>query len=123
MLNTSIASNAQNGSTRFWITRAELESLPGVGRKTASVILNIAFDKPTIAVDTHVFRVTNRLGLVNSKTPIETENQLLKIVPKKWAKTAGNLLLLHGRYICTAKNPKCIFCPLRKFCANKLQRQ
>ncbi|MBU0744188.1 MAG: endonuclease III, partial [Gammaproteobacteria bacterium] len=79
--------------------REELEALPGVGRKTANVILNIAFDKPTIAVDTHVFRVANRLGLANGKTPEEVENKLLEIVPKKFANKAGSLLLLHGRYI------------------------
>jgi endonuclease III len=102
-------------------TREDLESLPGVGRKTANVILNIAFDKPTIAVDTHVFRVANRLGLVKSKTPEETEYKLLKIIPKKFAKTAGNLLLLHGRYTCIARKPKCKLCTINKFCHYKFK--
>lgn len=98
-------------------TREELEALPGVGRKTANVILNIAFGKPTIAVDTHVFRVANRTGLAKGKTPEEIEEQLLKIIPKEFAKIAGSLLLLHGRYVCTAKNPKCRTCPINKLCA------
>jgi len=97
-------------------TREELEALPGVGRKTANVILNIAFDKPTIAVDTHVFRVANRIGLAKGKTPEEIEEQLLKIIPEKFAKTAGSLLLLHGRYVCTAKNPKCPACCINRLC-------
>ncbi len=97
-------------------TRKELEHLPGVGRKTANVILNIAFNQPTIAVDTHVFRVSNRLGLVNSKTPAETEEKLLKIIPKKFAKIAGNLLLLHGRYTCPSQKPKCESCVINRYC-------
>lgn len=101
--------------------REMLEQLPGVGRKTANVILNIAFGKPTIAVDTHVFRVTNRINLAQGKTPEEIETKLLKIVPKKFAKIAGNLLLLHGRYICIAKQPKCNICALNTFCAYKLK--
>ncbi|CAL7959507.1 endonuclease III [Gammaproteobacteria bacterium] len=96
--------------------REELEALPGVGRKTANVILNIAFGKPTIAVDTHVFRVANRIGLAKGKTPEEIEEQLLKITPKEFAKTAGSLLLLHGRYVCTAKNPKCSACCINRLC-------
>ena len=98
-------------------TREELETLPGVGRKTANVILNIAFNQPTIAVDTHVFRVTNRIGLAEGKTPEEIETKLLKIIPKKFGKTAGNLLILHGRYTCTAQKPKCKICVINKFCA------
>ncbi len=98
-------------------THEELETLPGVGRKTANVILNIAFGKPTIAVDTHVFRVANRIGLAQGKTPKEIEEQLLKIIPKEFAKTAGNLLILHGRYVCTARNPKCRICCINKLCA------
>jgi endonuclease-3 len=101
-------------------TREELEALPGVGRKTTNVILNIAFDKPTIAVDTHVFRVANRIGLAVGKKPEAIEEQLLKIIPKKFAKTAGSLLLLHGRYVCSAKNPKCSACCLNKLCAYQI---
>lgn len=102
-------------------TRKELENLPGVGRKTASVILNIAFAQPTIAVDTHVFRVANRSGLAQGKTPEKIEAQLLKIIPQEFAKAAGNLLLLHGRYVCRAKNPKCQFCSINKFCSYKFK--
>ncbi len=111
----------KNFNSQIPTTREALEKLPGVGRKTANVILNIAFNEPTIAVDTHVFRVANRLGLVKSKTPEETELKLLKIVPKKFAKTAGNLLLLHGRYTCLAQKPKCKICPLSKLCAYKFK--
>ncbi|MDR1057124.1 MAG: endonuclease III [Coxiellaceae bacterium] len=100
-------------------TRQELENLPGVGRKTANVILNIAFDKPTIAVDTHVFRVANRVGIVIGKTPEEIETKLLKIVPKKFANIAGNLLLLHGRYTCIAQKPKCTICVINNLCNHK----
>jgi endonuclease III len=96
--------------------RKKLEELPGVGRKTANVVLNIAFDKPTIGVDTHVFRVSNRVGLAPSKTPEETEEKLLKIVPTKFGKIAGNLLLLHGRYTCTSQKPKCTICVINKWC-------
>jgi endonuclease-3 len=94
----------------------QLETLPGVGRKTANVILNIAFQQPTIAVDTHVFRVANRLGIAPGKTPQEVEKKLLKIVPQKFKVVAGNLLLLHGRYTCKALQPLCINCPLKKLC-------
>ena len=87
--------------------------------KTTNVILNIAFDKPTIAVDTHVFRVANRTGLAKGKTPEEIEEQLLEIIPKKFAKIAGSLLLLHGRYICTAKSPECSDCCINKLCIKK----
>lgn len=96
--------------------RETLEHLPGVGRKTANVILNIAFNQPTIAVDTHVFRVAKRLNLAEGKIPEEIERQLLKIVPKKFATTAGNLLLLHGRYTCLARNPQCKICPINNIC-------
>lgn len=102
-------------------TQEELESLPGVGHKTANVILNIAFGKPTIAVDTHVFRVANRIGLAKGKTPEEIEKQLLKVVPKEFAKTSGNLLLLHGRYVCIAKKPKCTTCCINKWCSYRLK--
>lgn len=97
-------------------TFEELEALHGVGRKTANVVLNIAFGKPTIAVDTHVFRVSNRLGLVNAKNVEKTEQDLLKIVPKKFLQHAHHLLILHGRYTCTARNPKCQNCGIERYC-------
>ena len=100
-------------------TREELEVLPGVGRKTANVVLNAAFNKPTIAVDTHVFRVGNRTGLSNGKDPEKVENQLLKILPTKHIKKAHNLILLHGRYICKARNPLCKICVINKICLYK----
>jgi len=97
----------------------ELINLPGVGRKTANVVLNAAFNKPTIAVDTHVFRVGNRTGLSNGKNPEQVENQLLKILPKKYIKNAHHLILLHGRYICRARNPLCKKCIINKICLYK----
>jgi endonuclease-3 len=97
----------------------ELILLPGVGRKTANVVLNAAFNKPTIAVDTHVFRVSNRTGLSNGKNPDYVENQLLKILPKKYIKKAHHLILLHGRYICKARNPLCKKCVINKICLYK----
>lgn len=100
--------------------REDLESLPGVGRKTANVILNTAFDQATIAVDTHIFRVANRTGLAQGKTPRVVENGLINIIPKKYLKNAHHWLVLHGRYICTARNPKCANCPIKKWCLNTL---
>ena len=97
----------------------ELINLPGVGRKTANVVLNAAFNKPTIAVDTHVFRVGNRTGLSNGKNPTQVENQLLKILPKKYIKNAHHLILLHGRYTCRARNPLCKKCIINKICLYK----
>ena len=97
----------------------ELILLPGVGRKTANVVLNEVFDKPTIAVDTHVFRVCNRTGLSNVKNPEQVENQLLKIIPKKHIKKAHHLILLHGRYICKARKPLCKKCVINKICLYK----
>lgn len=96
--------------------RDALESLPGVGRKTANVILNTAFNAETIAVDTHIFRVANRTGLAKGKTPLLVEKGLLTIIPKKYIKDAHHWLVLHGRYICTARNPKCFACPIAKWC-------
>jgi endonuclease-3 len=93
--------------------------LPGVGRKTANVVLNAAFNKPTIAVDTHVFRVANRTGLTNGKNPEQVENQLLKILPKKHIKKAHHLILLHGRYTCKSRNPLCKKCVINKICLYK----
>ena len=97
----------------------ELMLLPGVGRKTANVVLNAVFNKPTIAVDTHVFRVGNRTGLSSGKNPEQVENQLLKILPKKHIKKAHHLILLHGRYICKARNPLCKECTIKKICLYK----
>ena len=97
----------------------ELMLLPGVGRKTANVVLNAAFNKPTIAVDTHVFRVGNRTGLTNGKNPEQVENQLLKILPKKHIKKAHHLILLHGRYTCKSRNPLCKKCVINKICLYK----
>ncbi len=96
--------------------RAALESLPGVGRKTANVVLNIAFKEPTIAVDTHIFRLCNRTGLAPGKTPLAVEEALLKCVPKKYRRHAHHWLILHGRYVCKARKPDCPNCILRKFC-------
>lgn len=100
-------------------TREALERLPGVGRKTANVILNTAFGQPTIAVDTHLFRLGNRLGLAKGKTPLEVENKLMKAVPKAYLKDAHHLLILHGRYICTARQPKCGECVIHDLCEYK----
>lgn len=93
-----------------------LISLPGIGRKTANVILNCAFGKPTIAVDTHVHRVSNRLGLSNASTPEKIERDLLAIIPKKYLKHAHHWLILHGRYTCKARAPLCHDCALKKYC-------
>jgi endonuclease III len=97
----------------------ELMLLPGVGRKTANVVLNAVFNKPTIAVDTHVFRVGNRTGLSSGKNPEQVENQLLKILPKKHIKKAHHLILLHGRYTCKSRNPLCKKCVIHKICLYK----
>ena len=94
----------------------ELMQLPGVGRKTANVVLNTAFNKPTIAVDTHVFRVSNRTGLTNGKSPEQVENQLLKKLPKKYLIKAHHLILLHGRHVCKARNPLCKKCIINNIC-------
>ena len=97
----------------------KLIDLPGVGRKTASVVLNEGFGLPTIAVDTHVFRVSNRTGLANGKNPDEVQENLYKIVPKKYLKNAGHTLLLHGRYTCKARTPSCKTCIIIKYCKYK----
>ena len=96
--------------------REELEALPGVGRKTASVILNTAFGEPTIAVDTHIFRVANRTGLAKGKTPLEVEKRLTKLTPDKFRQNAHHWLILHGRYICKARKPICSECIIVNFC-------
>ena len=97
-------------------TREELVELPGVGRKTANVVLNEAFGIPTIAVDTHVFRVANRTGLAKGKTVLETEKKLLEVTPDKWKKDAHHYLILHGRYVCKAKNFECSSCSINREC-------
>ena len=95
----------------------ELQKLPGVGRKTANVIASVVYKKPTMAVDTHVFRVAARIGLtVNATTPLETEKQLVKYIPEDKIAIAHHWLILHGRYICVARAPKCEICPLQKYC-------
>ena len=98
-------------------TRDELVSLPGVGRKTANVVMNVAFGEPAIAVDTHIFRVCNRTGFAPGKTPAEVEEKLLKVVPKDYLLNAHHWLLLFGRYICKARNPECIRCPVAEYCS------
>ncbi|WP_352406147.1 endonuclease III [Petrimonas sp.] len=95
----------------------DLLTIPGVGRKTANVMLSVAFDLPAMAVDTHVFRVSNRIGLTdNSKSPLETERELVKYIPEKLLTRAHHWLILHGRYICIARKPKCGICGLRDWC-------
>ena len=100
-------------------TREELEALPGVGRKTANVVLNTVFDQPTIAVDTHIFRVCNRTGLARGKNVRAVEDKLLKVVPDEYKPGAHHWLILHGRYVCIARKPKCPICPIRDLCAYK----
>ncbi|MFT7098507.1 MAG: endonuclease-3 [Rickettsiales bacterium] len=94
----------------------DLQSLAGVGRKTANVVMNCAFGALTIGVDTHVFRVPNRIGMVNTKNELQTELALLKKIPKKWKQHAHHWLILHGRYICMARKPKCEICTISQFC-------
>jgi len=95
----------------------DLQKLPGIGRKTANVIASVVFNKPALAVDTHVFRVAARIGLsVNAKTPLETERQLLKYIPGELIPIAHHWLILHGRYVCEARKPKCSVCGLKDFC-------
>ncbi len=96
--------------------RAALEALPGVGRKTANVVLNTAFGEPTIAVDTHIFRVANRTGIAPGKTVLEVEKKLLKVVPEEFTQDAHHWLILHGRYICVARKPKCPACIIEDLC-------
>ena len=97
-------------------SREKLVKLPGVGRKTANVVLNTYFNKPFIAVDTHLFRLGNRLGIAKGKNPLEVENNYLKIIPKWAIKDAHHWLILHGRYVCKARNPQCEQCSIRDFC-------
>jgi endonuclease-3 len=100
-------------------TREALEALPGVGRKTANVILNTAFGQPTMAVDTHIFRISNRIGLAPGKNVLEVEQKLLKVIPKEFMLDAHHWLILHGRYICQARKPKCSECLIYDLCEYK----
>jgi len=100
-------------------TRASLEALPGVGRKTANVVLNTAFSEETMAVDTHIFRVSNRTGLAPGKNVLEVERNLLKRIPQEYLLNAHHWLILLGRYVCTARNPKCASCKVEEFCRYK----
>lgn len=100
-------------------SREALEKLPGVGRKTANVILNSAFGEPTIAVDTHIFRVSNRTGLAPGKTPLAVEKKLLEVVPEEFRRHAHHWLILHGRYVCVARKPRCPECIVRDLCRYK----
>jgi endonuclease-3 len=97
-------------------TRKQLEALPGVGRKTANVLLNTLFGEATLAVDTHIFRVAHRLGFSQGKTPEKVEQDLLKLIPKKYLKNAHHWLVLHGRYVCQARKPLCESCPINQSC-------
>ena len=99
--------------------REALEKLPGVGRKTANVVLNTAFGQPTVAVDTHIFRVANRTGLAPGKDPLEVEHKLMKFTPPEFLREAHHWLILHGRYVCLARKPKCTACPIRDLCRYK----
>jgi endonuclease-3 len=100
-------------------TREALEALPGVGRKTANVILNTAFGEPTIAVDTHIFRLANRIGLAPGKNVLEVEKKLLKVIPREFLQDAHHWLILHGRYICRARTPQCAECIIYDLCEYK----
>ncbi|WP_101046757.1 endonuclease III [Macromonas nakdongensis] len=100
-------------------TREALEALPGVGRKTANVVLNVAFGEPTMAVDTHIFRLGNRTGLAPGKTPLEVERQLLKRIPARFLEDAHHWLILHGRYVCQARKPQCGRCAVASYCDYK----
>ena len=104
-------------------SREELESLPGVGRKTANVILNTAFGQPTIAVDTHIFRVSNRTGIAPGRDVMTVENNLLKFVPEQYRKNAHHWLILHGRYTCLARKPRCADCIIRDLCEWKQKKE
>ena len=109
----------ENHASKVPRSREELEALPGVGRKTANVILNTAFGEPTIAVDTHIFRVSNRTGIAKGKTPLEVEKRLVKMTPDEFKLDAHHWLILHGRYVCKARTPLCGECPIIKWCEYK----
>ena len=113
----------QNYNGKIPRTREQLELLPGVGRKTANVVLNTAFGELTMAVDTHIFRVSNRTGLAIGKTPLAVEKKLLKVIPTKYLKDAHHWMILHGRYVCTARNPQCEKCPVATCCSFQLKNR
>ena len=100
-------------------TRQELQTLPGVGRKTANVVLNTVFGQPTMAVDTHIFRISNRTGIAPGKTPLQVEQKLLKYVPEPFLQYAHHWLILHGRYVCVARKPRCSACVIADLCEYK----
>ena len=102
--------------------RKDLEALPGVGRKTANVILNTAFGQPTMAVDTHIFRLSNRINFAPGKNVVDVEKKLLKVIPDEFMIDAHHWLILHGRYICTARNPKCGACVIYELCEYKKKK-
>ena len=116
-LTSSILITEYNGEVPQ--SRKELESLPGVGRKTANVVLNTVFDQPVIAVDTHIFRLANRINLAKGKTPLEVEKKLTRLTPTEFLIDAHHLLILHGRYVCKAQNPRCSNCCIFDFCEYK----
>ena len=103
-------------------SRQALEDLAGVGRKTANVVLNVWFSQPTLAVDTHVFRIAHRLGFSNGKTPRDVEDDLMKILPVNYVKNANHLLVLFGRYVCKAVKPECAACPIKDYCTSQDKR-
>lgn len=109
----------ENHDSKVPRTREELEALPGVGRKTANVVLNVAFGEPTMAVDTHIFRISNRTGLAPGKNPLEVELGLLAAVPEKYMLNAHHWLILHGRYVCKARRPDCGVCIIADLCMYK----
>ena len=112
-LSRALLENHDGGVPR---EREALEALPGVGRKTANVVLNVAFGEPTMAVDTHIFRIGNRTGLAPGKTPLEVEKGLLKVVPEEYGRHAHHWLILHGRYVCKARRPECERCVISDLC-------
>ena len=113
---TACAQLIENHASKVPGSREQLEALAGVGRKTANVILNTAFGQPVIAVDTHIFRISNRTGLAPGNTVLQVEENLMKAVPEKWKKDAHHLLILHGRYVCKSRNPDCDCCVIFKEC-------
>ncbi len=113
---TACAQLIENHASQVPGNREQLEALAGVGRKTANVILNTAFGQPVIAVDTHIFRISNRTGLAPGNTVLQVEENLMKAVPEKWKKDAHHLLILHGRYVCKSRNPDCECCVIFKEC-------
>ena len=109
----------ENHASQVPDSREALEALPGVGRKTANVVLNVAFGQPTMAVDTHIFRISNRMGLAPGKNVVAVEEKLMKVVPKEFMDHAHHWLILHGRYTCIARRPKCGACPVYDICGFK----